>query len=355
MNESPLVRHLRQLIAATGPISVAQYMAEALSHPEFGYYTTRDPFGAGGDFTTAPEISQMFGELIGAWCADIWQQMGAPDPVRLVELGPGRGTLMADALRATDRVAGFRGAIDLHLIETSTHLRDVQATTITDPSPTWHDTLDDVPAGPTLIVANELFDALPVHQFVYQDAAWHERLVTSQEGGGLGFVLGPEVGAPSVEVVPSDGAVHETCPAAEALMQRIASRIAAHGGAALIVDYGYDGPALGDTLQAVRNHESHDVLHDPGEADLCAHVDFPALRAAARGAGATVHGPVGQGPFLLSIGLAQRAAALAAAAPDQAAEIDATVVRLTAPTEMGSLFKVLAVTSAGIEPAGFDA
>lgn len=358
-----LMPHLHRLIAAQGPISVAQYMAETLGNPEHGYYTTGAPFGTKGDFVTAPEISQMFGELIGAWCADVWLQMGQPRPFSLVELGPGRGTLMSDALRATRGAEGFVDAVDLHLVEISPVLRRQQADALAAHRPTWHDALDSVPDGPVIVVANELFDALPVHQFQFVGGHWRERLIDVDEAGGrLRFVLGPAAtegsgseAAKSDERPPPPNAIREDCPSGRALIERIGCRIKTQGGAAVVVDYGYDRPGYGDTLQAVRKHQPIDVLATPGEADLCAHVDFVALVDAARGTDVTVWGPVTQGRFLKTIGIEARADALKQAEPGQSGEIDAAVARLTETEQMGSLFKVLAMTSAGVTPAGFSA
>ncbi len=347
---NPLADQLAREIAATGPIPVAQWMARALGDPRHGYYVTRDPLGAGGDFTTAPEISQMFGELIGLWAADLWQRAGAPR-VRLVELGPGRGTLMADLWRATARVPGFHAAATLHLVETSPVLRAAQAARL--PQAHWHDALAQVPDdAPLLVIANEFFDALPVRQLLRTAAGWRERLVAHD---GTRFVTG--AGAlPLDALVPAAladapvGAVWESCPAGAAIAAEIGARLVAHGGAALIIDYGYSGPATGDTLQAVRAHDYADPFADPGHADLTAHVDFTALRDAA---GVPAQGPVGQGDFLSALGIAMRAEALKARADTATrAQIDAATARLT--VTMSRLFKVLALTAPGWpSPAGF--
>jgi NADH dehydrogenase [ubiquinone] 1 alpha subcomplex assembly factor 7 len=333
------------LIRAEGPLSVARFMELALGHPTLGYYMTRDPFGAAGDFTTAPEISQMFGELIGLRLAQAWFDIGSPPRVILAEAGPGRGTLMADALRAAKAVPGFRAATELHLVETSPALRTVQAETLRDAAPCWHARLSDLPAdAPVLLVANEFLDALPVHQFERRNGAWHERLVGEQDGA-LRFGLSPTPEASLTRDAP-EGAVLEVSPAALAAVADIAARIVRQGGAALLVDYGHAG-GFGDTLQALHAHAFADPLAAPGEADLTAHVDFAAMAAAARQAGARVEGPVEQGPFLLSLGLAARTERLMAAAPAKAAEIAAARDRLTemTPTGMGRLFKVLQVLS----------
>lgn len=347
-------------IALTGPISIAAFMADALGHPQHGYYITRDPLGAKGDFTTAPEISQMFGEMVGVWLADCWINQGRPDPLHLVELGPGRGTLMADALRATARVPGFHAAIRLHLVETSPALRERQASALAGFSPVWHDSLTGVPDGPLLLVANEFFDALPIRQFIRMPAGWAERKLGLDGQGHLAFTFDPAPGGALLTPLHRDpaippGAIAETCPAGLAVAAEIGRRLAAAAGAALIIDYGYDGPAIGDTLQALRAHRPVPVLDNPGTADLTAHVDFTALAQAARQAGAWCSASVEQGAFLTALGIGARAAALAAhATPAQQADIQAALTRLTAPTSMGRLFRALAITPpAAPMPAGF--
>ncbi|HEY5597838.1 MAG TPA: SAM-dependent methyltransferase [Kiloniellales bacterium] len=351
---APLGARLAARIARLGPITLADYMAEALIHPRHGYYMRGDPFGAAGDFVTAPEISQMFGELIGLWGADVWRRLGRPDPVLLVELGPGRGTLMADALRAARTAPDFRGAARLHLVEVSPILRRRQADTLraqaADCPPVWHDSLAEVPEGPLLLIANEFFDALPIRQFVRTAAGWCERLVTlGEDGRTLVLALGPPstqakfLMAHNLHTVP-EGFVAEVSPAAIGVAAEIGRRLAAHGGAALIIDYGDARPPGESTLQAVRGHARHDVLAEPGTADLTAHVDFAALAHAAAEAGARAHGPVPQGAFLEALGLQARAEALRrAATPAQSETIAAAVHRLTDAAEMGALFKVLAL------------
>ncbi len=351
---TPLARLLAQQIEATGPMPVAQWMALCLGHPEHGYYITRDPLGT--DFTTAPEISQVFGELIGAWLADLWTRAGAPPRVRLVELGPGRGTLMADLLRATARVPGFAAAVSVHFVETSPVLRAGQAARV--PPAQWHGALAEVPDdAPLLLVANEFFDALPVRQFVRTEAGWRERLVAADAGQ---FV--PVTGvAPAEALVPGAlwqaplGSVVEASPASTAIAAEIGTRLRTHGGAALIIDYGHAGPVTGDTLQAVRGGSFADPFDAPGEVDLTAHVDFTALAAAGSGAGANAFGPVEQGRWLTAMGIGARIAALAArASPAQAETLRAGAARLTAPDAMGALFKVLAmIAPAWPDPAGF--
>ena len=340
---------IARLIRAAGPIGVARYMAEALLDPVDGYYTRGTGIGRAGDFVTAPEISQMFGELVGLWLAQAWLDAGRPAPVRLVELGPGRGTLMADALRAAAAAPGSADAVRVHLVEASPVLRREQADRLAAARPAWHDRLADVPDGPLLLVANEFLDALPVHQYVRGSGGWHERRVGLDAGGRLAFVVSPgavPLAAPSAP----PGAVLELAPARDAQMAEIGRRIAGGGVAALVIDYGYEGPAIGDTLQALRGHAPHPVLATPGEADLTAHVDFAAAARAARTAGSAVHGPVGQGRFLEALGIAHRADRLAAANPARAGEFAEAVSRLTAADRMGDLFRVLAVLPGGSAP-----
>jgi NADH dehydrogenase [ubiquinone] 1 alpha subcomplex assembly factor 7 len=348
-----LGRLIARRIALTGPISLADFMAEALGHPRLGYYRKALPVGAAGDFTTAPEISQMFGELLGAWLAERWLAMGRPPGVRLVELGPGRGTLMADALRATRGVPGFHAAIDLHLIEINEQLHALQGQALAAYKPTWHARFDDVPEGPLLLVANEFFDALPVRQFEKTARGWTERMVGLDGDGNLRLALAPGV-TPFASALPEAavGAQAEICEAGLALGRVIGERLGRHGGWALIIDYGHDG-GLGASLQAVRGHRGAGILDRPGETDLSAHVDFAAL---ARATGRPTFGPAGQGDFLRRLGIAQRADALKARASEaQRAAIDAASARLIAPDQMGTLFRVLAVgDDRSAAPAGFS-
>jgi SAM-dependent MidA family methyltransferase len=348
-----LAATIRRIIEADGPISLAAYMAHCLGDPERGYYMTRDPLGAAGDFVTAPEVSQMFGEIVGAWLVHAWELAPAPR-IRLVELGPGRGTLMADVLRVAARHPHFCAAVSIHLVETSPVLRAKQAKILarSEHAPVWHDRFADVPDGPVLLVANEFFDALPIRQFVRTEGAWRERVVGLDAAGQLSFGIGPGLFA-EAPAAP-EGAVLEVAPAGEALAGEIAGRIAADGGAALIVDYGYATGGLGETLQAVRRHAFVDPLAAPGEADLTAHVDFAALARQAEAAGAAVHGPIAQGEFLLSLGLRERAQRLGAAADAFTREsIRAAVERLAGAEGMGELFKVLALTRPGVTPPPF--
>ncbi len=346
-------------IALTGPISIADFMAEALGHPRLGYYRTALPVGAAGDFTTAPEISQMFGELSGAWLAERWLAMGRPRPVHLVELGPGRGTLMADALRATRGVAGFHAAIDLHLVEINARLQSLQRTALGGFKPTWHAHLDDVPDGPMLLVANEFFDALPVRQFEKTPIGWVERMVGLEpDGETLRIALAPGV-TPYASLLPDApaGAQAEISEMGRAIASAIGARLRRNGGWALIVDYGYDRGdrdqgGHGASLQAVRDHRGAILLDRPGETDLSAHVDFAAL---AQAAGMPTFGPVGQAEFLQRLGIMQRAETLKARAGEaERRTIDAALARLIGPDQMGTLFRVLAVgDSRSAAPAGF--
>jgi SAM-dependent MidA family methyltransferase len=350
---TPLARLIAEEIAATGPMRLDRFMGLCLGHPQHGYYMAAEPFGAAGDFTTAPEISQMVGELIGLWAAQLWQDIGRPAPLRLVELGPGRGTLMADAQRAARLVPGFLDAAEIWLVETSPRLRAVQAAAVPDVRHVA--TLEAVPPGPMVLIANEFFDALPIRQFHRRGGRWHERQV-GLDGARLVWGLGPAAGDLPAEA--PEGAVLERCPAAEAAAEAIGARLKASGGAALILDYGAEPPAQGggDTLQALMRHAAADPLAAPGEADLTAHVDFTALGAALRAGGAAAAPLLTQGAFLSRLGIAARADALARAHPDRAADIAARRHRLTAPEAMGTLFKVLAATGPGQPvPPGFEA
>jgi len=358
--EPTLSDHLRRLIQVSGPLTIDRYMAEALGNPKFGYYTTQNPIGAAGDFITAPEVSQIFGELIGLWCAETWQSLGSPSPLHWVEIGPGRGTLMRDALRAAGALRAFRDCANVHLVETSPVLRECQREALPDIDVAWHDHFHQVPHGSTIVVANELFDALPIHQFERTIRGWRERMVDLDTGGdGFRFVLGPVSAA--FALVPEAlreapiGSVAEVSPASVSLMRNIAERVKHYGGAALVVDYGSLESRPRDTLQAVIDHGTHDVLVAPGSADLCAHVDFASLTQTAQKSGADVWGPVLQGEFLEELGIHTRASQLKrAATADQAEEIDTAVERLTEPGQMGTLFKVMAIGSPGMRaPVGF--
>ncbi len=354
-----VVQHLKDLIRADGPITVAEFMRIALTARGDSYYRSRDPLGAAGDFVTAPEVSQIFGELIGLWCADVWRQLGAPKKFSLVELGPGRGTLMKDALRAARVVPGFLDSVSVVLVEVSEALRRVQRDTLPALPVHWCDRFDDIDDshGPMIVVSNEFFDALPVHQFVRTQAGWAERCVGLNAAGELmfGASAGGATAVPNVLRDAAVGSIVEIAPARVAVAQVVGERIVSSGGAMLAIDYGFAGPAVGDTLQAVKAHRFVDVLSEPGAADLTSHVDFTALREAVAVGGARVCPLTAQGDFLKALGAEARVAALKARANvAQAADLDAALHRLTAGDAMGSLFKVLcAVAPASLQPAGF--
>ncbi|HYZ40254.1 MAG TPA: SAM-dependent methyltransferase [Stellaceae bacterium] len=348
-------------IRAEGPLTIAGYTAIAMHDPAAGYYATRSPIGAAGDFTTAPEISQIFGELIGLWCADLWQRMGRPDPVIVAELGPGRGVLLSDFLRAAATVPGFRAALRLHLVETSPVLRAEQQRRLDWAQPVWVERFEELPDGRLLLIANEFLDALPIRQLVRGIKHWSERLVALDPRGELVFIEGPESAAMTLLVPPSlqdgpTGTVVEICPAALALAGALGARLKQQPGAALFIDYGYYPSRPGPTFRAVSRHRSASPLAEPGTVDLSADVDFGAFAASARVSGAETYGPVMQGRFLVTLGAAQRLAALSAqATPAQRRMLEAGLMRLLDPAEMGNRFKVLAVVSPGLPaPAGFD-
>jgi SAM-dependent MidA family methyltransferase len=357
---NPLGRKLVRLIEAQGPIPISQFMMLALHDPEHGVYASRNAIGREGDFITAPEVSQMFGELIGLWLLEAWRQQDAPRKIRLVELGPGRGTLMKDALRAARLDANFVSALDVVLIEASPALRAVQKQTLKD-SPTalrWSAKISDALADmPLFLVANEFLDALPIHQYVKTDSGWHERMVASDDGK-LGFALAPMavqgLAIPEARGDAQTGAVLETSPASAALAEEIAGHIARQGGAALLVDYGHAGTGFGETLQAIARHRYAPLLESPGTADLSAHVDFAAVAEAVERGGANAFGPLTQGDFLRALGIEHRAEQLAKKNPAHANSIRSALQRLTAPDRMGNLFKVLAVVPATAPtPPGF--
>jgi SAM-dependent MidA family methyltransferase len=349
-----LKERIAALIELNGPISVAEYMALCLFDPESGYYTNREPFGVEGDFITAPEISQMFGELVGVWLRAAWDAIGRPMPVTVAEIGPGRGTLMKDVLRTLSRLdPGLATGANFAMIETSPRLAEIQKETLSNIEARirWHGSVDNLASQPLLIVGNELFDAVPIRQYVRTGGKWRERAVGLDEAGSLTFVAG--AGAPDPSLLPPEaesapeGAISELSPARAALMETIAEWIARHGGAGLFFDYGHATPALGDTLQALRKHQYDNVLAHPGEADLTAHVDFSALAAAARDAGLDAH-IMTQGEFLLAMGLLERAGRLGANADLATRErLSGEVERLAGPDRMGNLFKVLAILPRG--------
>ena len=409
----PLVDHLIGLIQAQGPIPLSDYMATCLYHPAHGYYVTGAPLGAKGDFITAPEVSQMFGELIGLWCLQTWEDMGAPEKFVLAELGPGRGTLMSDLMRAARLNPKFGQAAQIHLVESNTYLQTQQASALQRFGHlTWHKRFADLPDGPMILIANEFFDCLPVRQFVRQDDHWHERMVGLEGQNQLKLVLSPdpvpiektdilrksafdpsrreltlapqdeglgrkpfldseedrrsvskdqEMAGPNSTLrsptMPGvkDGDVMELCPQAISLTGELTQRLAQDMGRALIIDYGY-GARYGDTLQAVKDHDYVDILHTPGQADLTAHVNFASLATIAQDAGMRVQGPIPQSEFLGHLGLPIRAALLKkSATPEQATQIDQAAHRLTAEDQMGTLFKALCLSHPALPPApGFD-
>ncbi|WP_027169941.1 class I SAM-dependent methyltransferase [Mesorhizobium sp. WSM3224] len=350
---SQLKQRIISLIGATGPIPVSEYMALCLFDPDDGYYMTREPFGAAGDFITAPEISQMFGELVGVWLYQAWQGAGRPLPATFAEIGPGRGTLMKDVLRTWSRLdPALSGDAWFALIETSPRLVEIQRETLAgqDAELAWHLTIDTLPRQPLFIVGNELFDAVPIRQFVHIGESWRERMVGLDDNDELRFFAG--AGSLDPTLLPDnasdapEGAIAEVAPARAALMAAIAERIAMQGGAGLFIDYGHLQPGIGDTLQALRRHEHEDVLANPGEADITSHVDFAALAAAARSVGLGVETST-QGEFLLGMGLLERAGTLGADADAETRQaISDAVERLAGPDAMGELFKVMKVLPA---------
>lgn len=353
---APLIDQIKRRIRKTGPISVAEYMEMALSDPEHGYYATRDPFGPEGDFITAPEVSQMFGEIVGVWAAHVWGALGSPAPFALVELGPGRGTLMADMLRAGAVAPGFAAAARVHLVETSSALRERQRAGLEGAGipVSWHESFAEVSGGPMILIANEFFDALPVHQYVRAEGRWRERVIGLDRAGNLAWQTA-ESGAETCGILaefsrPEPDMIVEISPQRAAFSAEIGARLARSGGAALIFDYGYAGPAAADTFQAVKRHSYADPLAEPGEADLTAHVDFAALAGAARTAGARCYGPITQAEFLSTLGIGVRAEMLKATRPDQAGKIDAALARLTDPDQMGALFQVTAFAGPDVPP-----
>jgi SAM-dependent MidA family methyltransferase len=348
-----LLEELRGIIATDGPMTLARYMTVALQHPSHGYYVTRDPLGRDGDFTTAPEISQMFGEMLGLWAAHVWTTMGSPARVALVELGPGRGTLMADALRAARAMPAFREAVEVHLVETSPVLRARQKAALGDIAAHWHDRLEDVPEAPTLLLANEFLDALPIHQFELWDGRWYERMVGLDDQGRLTLGIAPEPApaafVPAKFATVGNCAVFERSPEREGVAHAIARRVVRCGGAALIIDYGHVRSGCGDTFQAVAKHAYADPFDAPGTVDLTSHVDFEAIAAVARHAGADVHGPLKQGAFLTRLGIGVRAERLAEGkSPEVVGDIFTAHERLTSMEGMGSIFQAIAFAAPGL-------
>ncbi|PTT06051.1 class I SAM-dependent methyltransferase [Caulobacter sp. HMWF025] len=392
-----LLDRLKAQIAQDGPISVAEYFTRCLHDPRDGYYAIRPGLGAGGDFITAPLVSQMFGELIGLWAVETWIRMGRPAPFRLIEMGPGDGTLISDLLRAARLSPDFMAAADLWLVEVSPPLRALQAQRLTGAAPQWADRLDAVPGGaPMILVANEVLDCLPARQFVRTDTGWAERVIGLDQAGGLAFglrglnppprgggvraadgggsqvpvgitspsgpepVLGRALRATRGGHLPlwgedlMPGTVLESSPAQQALAAEIGHRVATDGGAALLIDYGHDTPGLGDTLQALQGHRKVDPLESPGQADLTVWADFPAVLEAARAAGARTGPILGQAAFLAGLGIEARAEALAAARPERADQIARQLDRLTGQAQMGQLFKVVCLSAPGLSPPLFE-
>ena len=378
-----LLDRLKTQIAQDGPISVPEFFTRCLHDPRDGYYATRPDLGAGGDFITAPLVSQMFGELIGLWAIETWTRMGRPAPFRLVEMGPGDGTLMSDLLRAGKLEPAFLAAAEVWLVEVSAPLRTKQAARLGE-AVRWASRLDEVPGGaPMILVANELLDCLPARQFVRTESGWAERVVGLGEDGELAFGLKtlspPSRGgggraatgrgsSPLPASYPSDpsdrppswgegfeaGAIVETSPAQAALASDIAHRLATDGGAALLVDYGRATPEAGDTLQAVRNHAKVDPLETAGLADLTVWADFPSVVAAARETGAKAGPILTQAEFLLALGIEARAQALAARQPDRADQIARQLDRLVGEAQMGALFKVACLCAPDLSPPLFE-
>ena len=350
---TPLEQQIIETIRQDGPMPLDRYMNLCLAHPEHGYYMSRDPFGRGGDFTTAPEISQMFGELIGIWCVSTWQTLQAPDPFHLVELGPGRGTLMADLLRAAKVMPGFYESVRVHMVETSPVLRSLQEKTLagTGLKVEWHQDTSSVPQEATIFIGNEFFDALPVQQLQRSETGWHERVVGLGDDGqlqtGLASDRVPDTVVPGWASDAEPGEIAEFSPARADYAGRLAEHVAACGGAMLLIDYGHTRSGSGDTLQAVSRHNPVDILHEPGECDLTAHVDFAVLETCFQDAGLATYGPVTQSRFLAGMGLAERMEMLAKrGGARERMKIAEAARRLVAGTEMGHLFKVLMATHA---------
>jgi len=353
-----LAVRLKARIAREGPIPVADYMEACLADQDAGYYPSRQPIGADGDFITAPEVSQIFGELLGLWAVAVWQSMGEPKPVIVAELGPGRGTLMADALRAWRSVPRFLESVQVAMVETSPLLREVQQTALhgAEAPILWCDQLADVPIGASIVIANEFVDALPVRQLVWRDGAWRERCVSIDPRGGFAFCEGRPVPDENLKhaahtlSVP-DGSILEIRPAGNTLISGLAARAREAPLAALILDYGHEETACGDTLQTVSRHRFVDPLQAPGDVDLTAHVDFAALKDSTIAHGLAAYGPIPQGEFLLKLGLeARREALCKTATPEQQQDIVSGANRLTDPSAMGLLFKAFAMTRAGLAP-----
>lgn len=353
-----LAEQINTQIIATGPMSLSTYMRLCLTHPTLGYYKNDDPLGKSGDFITAPEISQMFGEFVGLFISNLWRNIGQPKRFKLVELGPGRGTLMQDAMRVMARVEGLSDAIELILVETNKALVEAQEQRLGSYNPQWIAEIEELDSSedPLIIIANEFFDALPIKQYQKHQGKWHERAIGLREGQRA-WGLSPTPLPPSLLPVPvrnaDDGAVWESGQVGVEVMSEIAKRLVKRGGALLAIDYGYAHTQTGDTFQAVAKHEFADPLLEPGEADLTAHVDFEALSHAATEAGANAMPLITQAQFLQRLGIDERSTSLAAANPELANDIHGAKERLTGEKQMGNLFKALAITAPGVVPYPF--
>ncbi len=345
------------MIMSTGPISLADYMTLCLYDPDQGYYTAMRPIGACGDFITAPEVSQLFGELVGIWLLANWQQSGCPAPFHVVELGPGRGTLMKDIVRVMSSAPKAKDRLHVHLVEINPALRDEQDKALGEATVAirWHDTIETLPKEPLFIIANEFFDCFPIHQWVAKDGKWHERVIGLDQEENLAFGLGPVRAIINPDQPIKEGSIHEVSPAADAVFSIIASHLAEFGGAGLFIDYGYSQPDLGDTLQAIHHHAHANPLHHPGLQDLTSHVNFANLHMIAmseleakEACNLTAAPLVTQGAFLLAMGLLERAGQLGRGETQARQESIATdVERLAAPDQMGTLFKCLAIMPKG--------
>jgi NADH dehydrogenase [ubiquinone] 1 alpha subcomplex assembly factor 7 len=350
-----LLEKIKDRIAATGPLSVEAFMELCLTDPDFGYYVTRDPLGKPGDFVTAPEISQMFGEVIGAWCAHMWVEIGRPGEFALVEAGPGRGTLMQDILRTACQLPGFREAVQCVLIEASPVLRAQQKSKLENQIDhiAWQADVTSLPNIPMILIANEFADALPVRQFLRGPSGWFERGIGIGADGLLEFIIldGPDLEPliPPALRRADVGQIVEISPQRDGFAATIGHHLSQNPGAALVVDYGYEGPMPGDSFQAVKAHEFADPLQDPGNTDLTAHVDFSALAKAARSSGARAWGPIPQGTFLEQLGVGPRAEQIIAASPERRERVTRDLERLTAADKMGMLFKALVIASPNLD------
>ncbi len=351
-----LIDRLRAEIRVNGPLTVAQYMSACLHDPSDGYYATRPRLGAEGDFITAPMVSQMFGELIGLWSAEVWTRLGRPARVLWVEVGPGDGTLICDALRAVRSAPAFLAAAELWLVEPSAPLEAIQGERLAASPlrPRWIADLAELPDdAPVILIANEVLDCLPARQFVRTSHGWAERMVGLGEDGALAFGLSRR---PLDRALPAaePGEMLEISPAQTALGALLGARVVGQGGAGLLIDYGRADPGFGDTLQALKGHRKVPPLEAPGEADLTVHADFPAVLEAAQIEGAAAAGPIAQAQFLVSLGVQERAAALARARPDRGPTIARQLERLIAPEQMGTLFKAACIHAPGLACPGFE-